>query len=127
MRVVLDTHAAIWWSFFPDQLSEAARRAIDEAEIIGLPAIVFWEAALLVRRGKLELPMHVSEWCRRMLEIPRCRQVPLDASMAISADALPMHPDPADRFIVAAAMDMQATLVTRDALIRQVNLVDTVW
>ena len=42
--------------------------------------------------------------------------VPLDGELAIEAVALAgLHPDPADRFIVATALKTEASLVTSDA------------
>jgi PIN domain nuclease of toxin-antitoxin system len=49
------------------------------------------------------------------------------AEIALRADQLTMHDDPADRFIVATAMRAQAPLVTRDAAIRSTKLVPTIW
>jgi hypothetical protein len=44
-----------------------------------------------------------------------------------TADELEMHPDPADRFIVATALRHDAPLVTKDRLLRRLRFVKTVW
>ena len=53
--------------------------------------------------------------------------VPLDAEIAIEADGLQMHEDPADRFIVATALRCKALLVTKDRAMRSAKLVPVVW
>lgn len=125
--VALDTHAAIWWTLEPNRLGRAALRAIGRAGEIVIPSIVFWEVALLVRKKRLSVPIDVAHWMSRVSAIPRVRPVALDAEIAVTADSLDMHDDPADRFIVATALRENSVLVTRDRLIRKLRFVDTVW
>ena len=127
MLVVLDTHAALWWTLDPTRLGRAAKPAIAEADRIGIPTIVFWETALLVRKRKLSLQLSVAEWADRLLAIPRVEPLPLTARVALRADGLAMHSDPADRFIVATALEESSRLVTKDALLRDLEFVKTVW
>jgi len=125
--LVLDTHAALWWSFLPEKLGRTARKALDEAEELLLPGIIFWEAALLVRKGRIELPVTLEAWLSGLESSQRLRVVALDARIALDADALRMHDDPADRFIVATALRCKAPLVTKDRAIRSTKLVQVVW
>ncbi len=125
--LVLDTHAALWWSFFPEKLSRTAAKALEDAEMLVFPAIVFWETALLVRKRRLELELSVAAWLRGLKSFPRARIASLTAEMALRADQLEMHDDPADRFIVTTAMRAGASLVTRDAALRSLKLVPTIW
>jgi PIN domain nuclease of toxin-antitoxin system len=53
--------------------------------------------------------------------------LPLTPEIAVTADALSMHADPADRFIVATALLHDAPLVTKDHLLRRLRFVKTVW
>ena len=43
------------------------------------------------------------------------------------ADGLEMHPDPADRFIVATAIHMGVPLLTKDNLLQSLSWLETVW
>ena len=125
--VVLDTHTAIWWVSDAQLLSSRAERAIARADRLGIPAIVFWETSLLVRKGRLDLDMPVPEWAAKIQAIPRVDALPLTADIALLADSLNMHPDPADRFIVATAMHYGVPIVTKDRLLRPLRIVKTIW
>lgn len=126
-RVALDTHAAVWWSFLPDKLSARAFAALNEADELLFPAIVFWETSLLLRKRRLDLPIGPAAWLRGLTTTARARIVPLTARIALRADWLGMHDDPADRFIVATALAKAAPLVTKDRGIRAAKLVETIW
>ena len=127
--IALDTHAAVWWSQAPEHLSPNAVEIIREADRLLIPSIVFWEVALLVRKGRLRLNRNqaVAWWAESLLSIPRVEEVPLTHQLAIAADASDMHPDPADRFIAATAHHYHAPLVTKDRLLRDIDWLATVW
>jgi PIN domain nuclease of toxin-antitoxin system len=127
--IVLDTHALVWWTQQPELLGNDAAEAIVHADRILVPAICFWETALLVRTGRLALKrgQSVDEWASEVLAIPRVIAVALTPALAQSADALQMHPDPADRFIAATALEQHASLVTKDELLRALSWLKTVW
>ena len=125
--IVLDTHALLWWASEPRRLSRRAAAEIAKAERVGLPAIVFWEIALLVRKGRIELGVPVVSWVERILQIPRCEALPLNAIMALQADGLDMHADPADRFIAATALHLGAPVVTKDRLLANVKGLRVIW
>jgi PIN domain nuclease of toxin-antitoxin system len=127
MMVVLDTHTVLWWTLEPSRVGRSAARVLADAERIGIPTIVFWETALLVRRGRVQLELSVSDWAARLLAIPRVQALPLDANTALRADSLTMHADPADRFIVATALEQRSRLVTKDGLLRNLKIVETIW
>jgi PIN domain nuclease of toxin-antitoxin system len=125
--IALDTHVVLWWTLEPKRLSAAARRAIEDSETLGVAAIVFWEVALLTRKRKVELGTTAEEWARDVLSLPRVVAHDLTPAIALRAERLKMHPDPADRFLVATALEHDLSLVTSDALIRRSKLVRTIW
>jgi PIN domain nuclease of toxin-antitoxin system len=128
--IVLDTHAWLWWLAEPARLSRAARRAIDEAETIGVSAISAWELAMLVRRRRISLDRDVGAWVRQALAPARVQQHPLTADVAVAAGMLDgggFPGDPADHFIYATAQALRAPLVTRDEAIRSFDARTTVW
>lgn len=125
--VVLDTHAVVWWASDPGRLSAKAAVAIDKADRVGLPAIVFWEMALLVRKGRLDLGMSAQEWAERIQLIPRVTALPLTPEIGVLADSLGMHADPADRFVVATAVHHRSPLITKDRSLRRLKLAKAIW
>lgn len=128
---VLDTHAWLWWLSEPTSLGKAARQAIDAGRLDGalaVSAISVWETAMLVKKGRLKLGLSVDSLVRRCRTLPFLRFVAVDPSIAIASVELgPLHDDPADRLIVATALQLGAVLVTKDQRIRSSGIVETTW
>ena len=115
--IVLDTHVVLWLAAGSDRLGRGARRAIDsnlrDDEVIA-PAVVFWEVAMQVAKGRVKLDEPTAAFRRRTLGLG-VREHPLDGTVAIAAAELAGLPgDPADRFIAATAMSLGAPLLTAD-------------
>lgn len=127
--IVLDTHAWIWWVSEPAALGRAARREIDRARKIGVPAICCLEVATLAARGRISLDRSPLEWMRDALALSRVELLALTPAIAVKAAELPLHfpGDPADRLIAAAAILESAVLVTKDERLRDSALVRTAW
>ena len=130
--IVLDTHAWIWWVSSPEYLSETAKQIIDEAATgknIFISSISSWEIAILVSRGRLKLTMNPADWVAASEALPFFDFVPVSNSIALKSVQLPgiLHNDPADRIIIATAVSLGATLVTKDEKIRNYPHVKTVW
>jgi PIN domain nuclease of toxin-antitoxin system len=127
--IVLDTHAWIWWISAPRKLSLHARRAIDEAKEVAVSAISLWEVAMLVAKSRLELDRDVGLWMRQALAVPQVLLAPLSSEIAVRSTKLgrDFHGDPADRLIVATALELDAALVTKDDRMRSWEKVVTVW
>jgi PIN domain nuclease of toxin-antitoxin system len=120
--IVLDTHSLIWLIQEDSRLGPQARSAIVREIAAGgvlVPAMSVWETAMLVRRGRLELGMDVSDWCHAVLSVPGIRLAPLEPDIAIAATGMAdwAHRDPADRIIVATARHHRAALFTTDRAI----------
>lgn len=131
--ILLDTHAWVWWLSDPARLPDPARAAIRESLDAGTPvhvsAISAWEVALLVERRRLEFTIEVTDWVARAESAPELRFVPVDHRVGMRAVQLPgfPHKDPADRMIVATALDLGAALVTADRRLRDYGAVITIW
>jgi PIN domain nuclease of toxin-antitoxin system len=132
--IVLDTHTLIWWVNGDEQLSDRARKAIEE-EIssengqVFISTITAWEIALLVEKGRLALTLDVKDWIDTVTAIEGVRFVPVDNEVAIQSVRLPgdFHPDLADRMIVALARRLSAALITSDSKILAYKQVKTIW
>ena len=113
----------------PDDLSRAARKACEESEVLGIPAITCWEIALLSARGRVLDRIDIHSWLNDVFEFSQNLLLPLTIPIAVRAVALPpeVGRDPADRLIVATALEYGAPLVTKDRRIRDANVVETIW
>jgi PIN domain nuclease of toxin-antitoxin system len=126
--IVLDTHAWLWWLGGTARLGRTAARRLVGAAAIGVPAICCFEVAAAVRRGRLALDRGVADWLDAALATPRVVLLPLTPRVAVRAsDLAGFHGDPADRLIVATALEVGSPLVTRDRDIRRSKLVETIW
>ena len=77
-------------------------------------AASFWEVAMLMEKKRIILDRPVYKWRTDALR-SGIEEIPLDGELAIeSVTLVDLHSDPMDRFIVATAIKMRATLVTSD-------------
>lgn len=127
--IVVDTHAWLWWVSEPGRLGKAARRSLEAAKRVGVPAICCLEVATLVKRGRISLDRPALEWMLDALGGGRVDLLPLTPAVAVKAADLPANfpGDPADRIIAATAILESAVLVTKDDRIRESTLVRTIW
>lgn len=118
MSVVLDTNALVWALEGDKALGRRAEHVIDQAVLDGVAhvsAISFWELSLKIRKGKFRLAQPIADWRASVLRLG-VREVAIDGTIGIAANELPnMHDDPADRLIVATALNLGASLATSDA------------
>lgn len=116
MRLLLDTHALLWWMSDPESLSPAARAAItDGSNSVFVSAVTAWEIVVKTALGKLDAPEDLAAALRknRFTEMP----ITLEHSLAIRY-LPPIHRDPFDRMLIAQALCEQTHLVTRDESMR---------
>ena len=130
--IVLDTHVWVWWVSNPELLTKKAKKAIDAAmkdgEIL-ISSISAWEVALLVAKRRLQLTMDVADWIAKSEVLPFVQFIPVNNHIAIKAVNLPqpLHPDPADRIIIATALVAGGSVVTKDSKILKYSHVPTIW
>src|SRR5690242_3523034 len=81
-----------------------------------LSPVSAWEIGTLVRRGRLQLGEPAESWVTRVFGRPEAQVASLTPEVAIRSCFLPgnLHADPADRFIIATAIEMGLKLITRD-------------
>jgi PIN domain nuclease of toxin-antitoxin system len=130
--IVLDTHAWIWFISNPDLLSKRAKKAVNAAvkdKSILISSISAWELALLVTKNRIKLTLDVTDWIAKSESLPFIQFVPLTNSIAVKSVnlPLPLHPDPADRIIIATALSAGAPLVTKDKKLLDYSSIKTIW
>jgi PIN domain nuclease of toxin-antitoxin system len=116
--ILLDTHVWVKWIMdggktLPQEM--VARLETEDRACIS--AISCFEMAYLVRNGKIELPMPLEKWIQSSLEPAGIECLPVTCQIAQSSVNLPQHhKDPADRIIIATALNYQASLASLDSV-----------
>lgn len=115
--MILDTHTLLWMDRDDPSLGTEARRQIEiawRAGEVAVSAISFWEVAMLAERERVVLPVSADRWRADWLQAGLV-EIPLDGRIALLSCQLEnFHRDPADRFIVATAIDRKLPLMTAD-------------
>lgn len=128
MRLVLDTHAALWLVQGDSRLSANARSQIEAAqpEDLLISDLMLLELAMLIQENRVTIAGEPEPFLDRFSH--RFRICPIDASIASRAMSLALpHGDPFDRVFVATALSRDAALVTRDGPITEAGIVSVVW
>ena len=113
MRLLLDTHALLWWLEDSPELSADARERIaDGSNEVAVSAASAWEMAIKQAAGRLRVPDDLGD----ALEASHLMPLPITLEHAFRAGSLPPHhQDPFDRMLIAQALIEGLTIVTRDA------------
>jgi PIN domain nuclease of toxin-antitoxin system len=124
LKLLLDTHAALWWLADDERFGEeAARHLTDEAHEVLLSVAVVWEVAIKRSLGKLRAPAGFVA----TLVGAGVRPLPVSVEHAEFVEQLPWHHrDPFDRMLVAQATLERAALVSRDEALRPYDI-PLVW
>ena len=117
--LLLDTHVLVWLMFGESRLGSRAKAEIARVGNAGdllVSAITPWEIGVLVSKKRIDLHRDTLVWIRDALAMSGISLTSLDPEIAVASTRLPfkMHPDPADRILVATARHLGATLVTAD-------------
>ncbi len=119
MRLLLDTHAFLWFILDEPPLSSAARSFIaDPNNEINVSPATYWEIAIKIRLDKYKLPEPFQEFMERQIAINRFNILHLEPRHVAPLTTLPLHhKDPFDRLLVAQAMVEQIPLVSNDSVL----------
>jgi len=116
MRLLLDTHAFLWWIADDPRLSERARKVIADAENeVYFSAVSAWEIVTKVGLGRLALPEDLDGFLAEQLRKNRFLPLAITIPHTLRVRALPeVHKDPFDRLLVAQAQAEGLVLVSGD-------------
>ena len=119
MKVLLDTHIAVWVILDSPRLSPRAHDLIAApATEVYVSAVSLWEIAIkhaLNRTGPNAMPISATE-ARAWFEASNFRSLPVTDAHAVAVDTLPPHHgDPFDRLLIAQAMTEPMRLISHDA------------
>ena len=128
---VTDTHALMFYAAGSKALGSKAAKVFTAAEaqraIVYVPAAVIWEVMLIARAGRINLRRPARAFFADLFSNPAFQAHDVTPEQIYAADEMRFNRDPFDALIVAAAQDLDAPLLTRDADIRASGVVRVIW
>ena len=121
MRLLLDTHALLWWTTDDKRLKDREREAIaDEDALVWVSAASIWEISIKESLGRIEFD---NVALRQELDRNNFLELPIHWQHAEAAGSLPRHhDDPFDRMLIAQAQTEQLVLVSYDQVFRDYDV-----
>ncbi len=128
MRILLDTHAFLWWVAGSQRLSGTAQAAIaDRENDILISAASCWEIATKHRLGKLPGAEVVANDVVGCIASQGFQELPITAHNGERAGRLPgPHRDPFDRMLIAQALTFDLPIVSVETLFDRYG-VNRIW
>jgi PIN domain nuclease of toxin-antitoxin system len=116
MRLLLDTHAFLWFITADPKLSTTAEQVIrDRANTPLLSIASVWEIAIKVNQGRLPLPQPLDRFIPQQLQINRVSILPIELQHTYEIARMPLHHrDPFDRLLISQAISEGIPLVSTD-------------
>ena len=117
MRVLLDTHAFLWWVANSSRLSAAAYRVIDDkSNEIVVSAASAWEIATKYRLGRLAEAETIATDVAGCIADEGFEALAISVADAERSGRLPgLHGDPFDRLLIAQSLGQDLAIVSVDA------------
>ena len=117
-KYLIDTQILLWHSENPDKISKDANNIINSDVELYISIVSFWEIAIKVKTGKLELPFtSFTEFYN--FSILKSKVIVLDLTKEDIAKTLELdlvHRDPFDRLIIAIALQNNIPVISSDDL-----------
>jgi PIN domain nuclease of toxin-antitoxin system len=128
VKLLLDTHALIWWWTDDPRLPRPARTAIaDPANSVVVSAVSAWEIATKRRVGKWPEVAPIVEAFETYVLRSRFNLLPITALHARAAGMLKgPHGDPFDRMLIAQAREEGLPIVSADRIFGSYG-VSVIW
>lgn len=128
MRVLLDTHAFLWWITDDARLSARAREIVadgDNEMVLSVASAL--EIAIKARLGRLTLPPDVARFVTEQIDLNAFHVLPVQPAHALHVNVLPdHHRDPFDRLLAAQGLTEGMPILSRDPALAAYG-VDMVW
>jgi PIN domain nuclease of toxin-antitoxin system len=119
VKLLLDTHAYLWFRAGDKRLPRRTRRAIERASVVFVSAATAWEASIKSSLGRLDIPGPVEAGVDEI----GFEKLSISFAHAERAADLPRyHQDPFDRMLVAQAHLEALTLVSDDTEIAKYDV-----
>ncbi len=118
MRLLLDTHAFLWFLLDDPQLSANAKSlVVDPSNDIEISPATYWEIAIKISINKYSLPEPFEQFMEREIAANNFRILHIEPRHTSPLVTLPFHHrDPFDRLMIAQAMVENIPIVSRDSV-----------
>lgn len=128
MKVLVDTHAILWWLAGDERLSKRARKILQDPENKRWVSIAsLWEIAIKMSSGRLPAEGLTLGTIAGLLKAQQFAILPVRLEDLLRLELLPwLHRDPFDRLIVAQALEEGISLLTADGVMSHYP-VQTIW
>ena len=128
MRVLLDTHAFLWWIAGGERVGTGARAAIEGRDNECLVSLAScWEIAIKVSLGKLRIDADLASFLPEQLAANGFRLLGIELRHTTRVARLPFHHrDPFDRLLVAQALEERLPLVSCDEVFEAYGI-ERIW
>jgi PIN domain nuclease of toxin-antitoxin system len=128
MKILLDTHAFIWWAEAPGKLTPKVRAMCeDRTNEVLLSVASAWEIQIKLQLGKLTLRRPLAEIIDDQQQTNGIEPLPITIAHVLALhDLPPVHKDPFDRLLIAQAMVEQAIVVSHDQVFAEYP-VEVLW
>ena len=115
MKLLLDTHALIWFSQADNNLSQTAKSAITNPENACFVSIVsFWEMAIKIKTGKLKLKFSLED-LKNLAMQNDIKILPITFAHILPITTMDLyHSDPFDRLLIAQAICENMAIISKD-------------
>ena len=116
MKLLLDTHAFLWWIGDDSRLPARARKLISaERNEVFLSVASAWELAIKTKLGRMRLAEDLEGFVVRQVAVNGFQVLPIHLRHALHVATLPdHHADPFDRILVAQARIENLVLLSGD-------------
>ena len=120
MKILLDTHAFLWWIRDDPRLSRRARELVTSGRNeLFLSVTCVWEILTKTQTGKLRLAESAQKFVAEQLTANNIQVLPLTLDHVFRLEQLPLHHrDPFDRILIAQSLEEEFPILSADPLLK---------
>lgn len=118
MRLLLDTHAFLWYVWDAPELSATAISLIEDVDNEKCVSIAsLWEMAIKVSTGRLALKRPFNDIKSELIDGNGFELLPIEFSHTVTLSTLPFHhKDPFDRLLIAQSLTDNLSLISNESI-----------
>lgn len=128
MKILLDTHAFLWWDSSPEKLGKTVTELLSQTEnAVYVSVVSAWEIQIKKQLGKLSLAVSLAELMESQQQINEVNILPVQLNHILALDELPTHhKDPFDRLLIAQARIEGMEIATADPVFSKYDI-KVIW